>query len=177
MDCTNNQINMDCTNNGTTNELTNELTSEATNQPTSEPTNQPTIDPTSEPTNDSTNDGFTQVTRRNVDNKDVSTNITLERFKTLLTKDKIQFYDKRGRLSEFDNDGILKRYCETIKEKNKEDDKDKPKYKFTVWMKTYLHLSGDVVIMEWFDGEVKFNTRLNHPDLKNWSGRMYWKGV
>ena len=43
-------------------------------------------------------------------------------------------------------------------------------------MKTYLHLVGDLVIMEWFDGEVKFNTKINHPDLKNWSGKMYWKG-
>ena len=49
------------------------------------------------------------------------------------------------------------------------------KYKYTVSMKTYLHLSGDVVIMEWLDGEVKYTTKLNHSDLKNWSSKMYWK--
>ena len=129
------------------------------------------------PTTVPTTDDFTSVTRSKFNKMDVSANITLEQFKALLTKDKIVYYDKRGRSNEFDNEGILRRHCETIKEKNKEDEKDKPKYKFTVWMKTYLHLAGDIVIMEWFDGEVKFNTKLNHQDLKNWSGRMYWRGT
>jgi hypothetical protein len=138
-------------------------------EPTSEPTSEPSSKPTSEPTSEPTSDGFTKVTRGKSNYKNVSPNITLEQFKSLLSKDKIVFFDSRGKSTEFYNEGIVGRHYDTIK------DKDKMKYKYTVSMKTYLHLSGDVVIMEWLDGEVKYTTKLNHSDLKNWSSKMYWK--
>ena len=116
----------------------------------------------------SSNDGFTKVIRGKYNYKNVTPNITLEQFKALISKDKIVFYDKHGKSSEFVNEGIFGRHYDTVK------DKDKMKYKFTVSMRTYLNLTGDIVVMEWLDGEVKYTTKLNHCDLKNWSSKMYW---
>jgi hypothetical protein len=132
-------------------------------------------------TNVEDKDGFTTVIRGRSNNKNVTTSITLEKFKSLLSQDKIVFYDKSGKETEFFNDGVFGRRSEIIygkrSESDKEKDKDNAKPKFTVSMNTYLHLMGDIIVMEWFDNEVKYTTKLNHADLKNWSSKMYWKTV
>jgi hypothetical protein len=130
---------------------------------TDTPTN-PNPTPTPTPT-----DGFTPANTKK--SKTTGAKIPFNKFKEMLSGEKFIYYDKYGRATELDNDGVFGRKYETIKEK------DTTKYKFTVSMKTYLSLVGDVIVMEWLDGEVKYYTKLNHPDLKNWSGRMYWKGV
>ena len=119
----------------------------------------------------STQTPSTQTTKPLYNNKNVTTHILLEQFKEMLTKDKVVFYDKKGRKSEFDNMGIFSRRTVKLEDKNG------PRNKFIVVMKTYLHLSGDMVTMEWDNTEVKYTTKLNHPDLENWSSKMYWKGT
>jgi hypothetical protein len=128
-------------------------------------------------TNVDDTDGFTKVTRGRSNNKNVTTSITLEKFKSLLSQDKIVFYDKSGKQSDFCNDGVFGRRTEIVYEKRSEKEKENGKNKFTVSMNTYLHLMGDIVVMEWFDNEVKYTTKLNHGELKNWSSKMYWKTV
>ena len=59
----------------------------------------------------------------------------------------------------------------------KVEDKNGSRTKYIVTMRTYLHLSGDLVIIEWDNSEVKYTTKLNHPELENWTSKMYWKGV
>ena len=130
-------------------------------------------------TNVEDKDGFTTVIRGRSNNKNVTTSITLEKFKSFLSQDKIVFYDKSGKETEFFNDGVFGRRSEIVYGKRSESDKEKEnaKPKFTVSMNTYLHLMGDIIVMEWFDNEVKYTTKLNHADLKNWSSKMYWKTV
>jgi len=104
-------------------------------------------------------------------NRNVTSHILLDHFKGMFSNDKIVFYDKRGKKEEFDNMGVVsKRYV-------KVEDRNGTRNKFVVVMKTYLHLMGDVVVMEWDNSEVKYTTKINHEDLQNWSGRMYWKGT
>ena len=105
-------------------------------------------------------------------NRNVTPHILLDHFKGMLSNDKIVFYDKRGVKNEFDNSGISSRKYVHVEDKRKE-----KRTKFVVVMKTYLHLMGDLVVMEWDNGEVRYTTKLNHEDLQNWSEKMYWKGT
>jgi hypothetical protein len=97
--------------------------------------------------------------------------ISLNEFMGLLTTNPMVYYNKRGKQHTFDNMGVAS------KKSVKVEDRTGIRYKYIVVMKTYLHLMGDVVVFEWDNGEVKYTTKLNHPDLNNWSGRLYFDSV
>lgn len=118
-----------------------------------------------------TTNNASELNKLNFNNKNVTPHILLDHFKGMLSSDKIVFYDKRGGKFEFDNMGVTSRRYVKV------DDRNGSRNKFVVSMKTYLHLMGDVVVMEWDNSEVKYTTKLNHIDLQNWSGKMYWKGT
>lgn len=136
------------------------------------------------------NEGFTEVKKNKFDNK-ITEEIELNAFKKMVNNKMIYFYDKRGRKCEFENYGVVSSRTFEIKEKVKEEakpesepktektekteDKYTTRYKYVVSIRTYLQLEGDIVVMEWEKNEVKYHTKLNHPELKNWSSRMFWK--
>jgi hypothetical protein len=103
--------------------------------------------------------------------------LSLDKFKNLITQNQINFYDKYGKKDSFDNNGVIKKYCETIMETKKENGQNvkKPTIKYICRLKTFFNVMGDTVQLEWKDGEVKYTTKLNHPELQNWTSKMYWK--
>jgi hypothetical protein len=124
------------------------------------------------------NNDFVDVVKTKKSRYSVTPHITLDNFKGLFNNDMLIYYDKHGRDYEFDNLGVFRRITEEVKDKNGKpvlDENKNPKLKYTVYMKTYISLSGDVVMISWYDGEVSFYTKLAHPDLHNWGRKMYWK--
>ena len=147
---------MESTNNNELNEKDNSVSTETTTVE-----QQPTLQ----------TNGVADFNKVIFNNRSVTPHILLDHFKEMLTNNKIVFYDKRGNKNEFDNMGISSR--RTVKM----EDKNGTRNKYVVVMKTYIHLMGDVVVMEWDDDEVSYTTKLNHADLQNWSGKMHWKGT
>lgn len=124
------------------------------------------------------NEGFTSVVKTKKGKYSVTPNLSFGNFKKLFENKVVTFYDKYGRENEFDNYGIIKRTSEEIKDKNGKpmtDEKGNVRTKYTVYMKTYINLMGDVVMITWDNDEVSFYTKLGHPDLTNWGRKMYWK--
>ena len=101
--------------------------------------------------------------------KGVTLKITLEEYENLLKSNNLVFYNKAGKKLEFENNRIKsKKYVKVF-------DKEKERIKLMVTMETYLHMMGDLILMEWDNEQVTYTTKINHADLKNWSGIMYWK--
>lgn len=122
-------------------------------------------------------DGFTKVVKKK-NNNIVVAECSLDKFKRVITDKVISYYDRRGKECEFENWGISKRLIEEVKDRDGKvvkDENGNVKKRFIVYMKTYLSLVGDIVILTWSDNEVSYYTNLNHPELKNWGGKMYWK--
>jgi hypothetical protein len=124
------------------------------------------------------NDGFTKVSRTKNGKISVTSQLSLANFYKLFSNKTITYYDKRGKKHEFDNEGIIKKYIEQVKDKSGKvitDEKGNVRLKYTVHVKTYISLMDDIVMISWDNNEVSFYTKLNHHQLNNWGGKMYWK--
>jgi len=117
-----------------------------------------------------TTDGFTKVGKTKRPRIEVTPTITLDAFKRLFGNEKVVFYNKKGRQQGFENDGVCRHYSEEVK-----DNTGKVRTRYVVITKTYLHLMGDRIMYTWDNDEVSFYTQLDHPDLDNWGGKMYWE--
>lgn len=121
--------------------------------------------------------GFKQIVRTKRGFKSVTTQLSLEKFQKLFSGETITYYDRRGKKQQIDNEGIVKRTSEERKDKNGKtevDENGKPKIKYTVHVKTYFNMMGDIAMISWYNGEVSYYTKLNHPDLTNFGEKMYW---
>ena len=114
------------------------------------------------------NDGFVRVIRRKNSLITVSSKISMNEFRAMLSQKIISFYDKKGRNIDFDNDGIYRRYNSVVIDGN-----GKSRTRYSIAIKTYLHLMGDIVVFTWDNDEVTYTTKLNHPNLENWGGKMF----
>lgn len=115
-------------------------------------------------------DGFIKAEKTKRPRIEVTPSITLDAFKCLFGNDKVVYYNKKGRQQEFENEGVCRRYSEEVK-----DSAGKVRTRYIVVTKAYLHLTGDKIMYTWDNNEVSFYTQLNHPDLDNWGGKMYWE--
>lgn len=123
-------------------------------------------------------DGFIDVAKCKNSRFETTPHLSLPDFQKLFSNKTITYYDKKGNKYEFENWGILKKTTEQMKDKTGKvitDEKGTPRIKYTVHMKTYISLMGDVVMVSWDNNEVSFYTKLNHQDLSNWGKKMYWK--
>ena len=55
------------------------------------------------------------------------------------------------------------------------DEKGVARVRHIVHIKTYVSLMGDILMFTWDNDEVSFYTKLNHSELPNWGGKMFWK--
>jgi hypothetical protein len=124
------------------------------------------------------NDGFINIVKTKKGKYPVTQNLSFVNFQKLFSNKVITYYDKYGRETEFDNYGITKRTSEEVKDKNGNpllNEKGDARTRHTVYMKTYISLMGDIVMITWDNDEVSFYTKLGHPELRNWGRKMYWK--
>jgi hypothetical protein len=113
-------------------------------------------------------DGFTRVVRKKHGLMTITSKVAMDEFKGMFSQKLISFYDKKGRIIEFDNEGVCRRYTTEVSDSN-----GKTRTKYYVMIKTYISLMGDMVVFTWDNNEVTFTTKLNHPDLENWGGKMF----